>query len=91
MSVRDHDVTDYPAIQRQLAASIERRACERGEDILAKVETLPGLGLDQGLRHLAGQVRRQLDLPRDAARDGRFLGHLEHALRDLAVQGAGVR
>lgn len=85
------DRLDYPAIQRQLAAAIERRTGARGDDILAAVETLPGLGLDQDLRHLAGQVRRQRDLPRDAARDGRFLGHLEHALRDLAVRGAGVR
>lgn len=64
---------------------------EQAERIVAAIDAGGGLGLDQDLRHLAGQVRRQLDLPRDAARDGRFLGHLEHALRDLAVQGAGVR
>lgn len=76
-------------LQHMLGRSIARRAEERGDDILAKVETLPGLGLDQDLRHLAGQVRRQLDLQRDDARDRRFLLHLEHALRDLAVAAAG--
>lgn len=79
--------------QRQIAASPSlRRALEgpsldeRAEAILARVESPTGFGVDIDLRHLAGQVRRQRDLPRDGARDGRFLLHLEHALRDLAVR-----
>ncbi len=79
--------------QRQLAGSPGlRRALdgptldERADAILASVESPTGFGLDMDLRHLAGQVKRQRALPRDGARDGRFLLNLEHALRDLAVR-----
>lgn len=79
--------------QRLVAASPSlRRALdgptldERADAILAAVEGQTGFGLDMDLRHLAGQVRRQRALPRDGARDGRFLLNLEHALRDLAVR-----
>lgn len=79
--------------QREIAASPGlRRALEgpsldeRADTILARLESPTGFGLDMDLRHLAGQVRRQRDLPRNAGRDGRFLLHLEHALRDLAVR-----
>jgi hypothetical protein len=79
--------------QRQLAGSLSlRRALdgptldERADAILAAVEGATGFGLDMDLRHLAAQVKRQSALPRDGARDGRFLLNLEHALRDLAVR-----
>jgi hypothetical protein len=83
--------------QRQLAVSASlRRALdgptldERADAILASVESPTGFGLDMDLRHLAGQVRRQRALPRDGARDGRFLLNLEHALRDLAVRAPAL-
>lgn len=79
--------------QRQIAASPRQRRAldgstldERADAILASVESGTGFGLDMDLRHLAGQVKRQRGLPRDAARDGRFLLNLEHALRNLAVR-----
>lgn len=79
--------------QRQIAASPGlRRALdgptldERADAILSRIESPTGFGLDMDLRHLAGQVKRQSALPRDAGRDGRFLLNLEHALRDLAVR-----
>ncbi|KPH80545.1 hypothetical protein [Bosea vaviloviae] len=83
--------------QRQIAASPGiRRALngptldEQADAILAGFESSTGFGLDMDLRHLAGQVRRQRTLPRDTGRDGRFLLHLEHALRDLAVRAPVV-
>lgn len=86
-------MSDLLHAQRLMAGSPSlRRAVEgptldeRADAILARVEDLTSLGLDMDLRHLAGQVRRQRDLPRDGARDGRFLLNLEHALRDLAVR-----
>jgi hypothetical protein len=79
--------------QRQIAASHRQRRAldgptldERADAILASVESPTGFGLDMDLRHLAGQVKRQRALARDGIRDGRFLLHLEHALRDLAVR-----
>lgn len=63
------------------------RVADRVTDALCEeLERPSGLGLDQDIRHLSGQVRRQRELPRDASRDGRFLLHLEHALRDIAVR-----
>ena len=86
-------MSDFLQDQRLMAGSASlRRAIEgptldeRADAILARVEDLTGLGLDMDLRHLAGQVKRQSALPRDGARDGRFLLNLEHALRDLAVR-----
>ncbi len=79
--------------QRQIAASQRQRRAlegptldERADAILAAVESQTGFGLDMDLRHLAGQAKRQSALPRDGARDGRFLLNLEHALRNLAVR-----
>lgn len=70
------------------AALQASRAAEAVADaIVADLEQLPtAFGLDMDLRHLAGQVKRQSALPRDGARDGRFLLNLEHALRNLAVR-----
>lgn len=71
-------------LQAQLDAY---RVADRVTDALCEeLERPSSLGLDMDLRHLSGQVARQRALPRDASRDGRFLLHLEHALRDLAVR-----
>lgn len=59
---------------------------EIGDGIVAALDRMTGIGLDQDLRHLAGQVARQASLPRSDSRDGRFLKHLEWALRDLATR-----
>lgn len=83
---RTAGLEDWPAVQRAMAGAIERRADIRAEDICAALDAGSGLGRDQDIRHLAGQVKRQFDLPRHAQRDQRFLTHLEWALRDLAVR-----
>lgn len=74
------------AADLRAALAADRAADTVADNILAAVEMPLHLGLDQKLRHLSGQVRRQRELPRDAGRDGRFLLNLEHALRDLAVR-----
>lgn len=76
-----------PNMNALLVGSIERRADERCGDIIAQVDRAAS---DQDLRHLAGQVRRQFNLPRDAARDDRFLQVLEGALRELAQRGEAL-
>lgn len=85
-------IPDFLAMQRVVAESVSlRRAVEGGaadevaDGIVAALDRMTGAGLDQDLRHLYGQVARQARLPRDAARDHRFLTHLEWALRDLAT------
>lgn len=84
---------DVFALNRLVARSLSlQRAArdpspaEKAEAIVAALDAGSGLGLDQDLRHLAGQVARQARLPRDGQRDHRFFQHLEWALRDLAVR-----
>lgn len=84
---------DFLALQRVIAQSEGiRRAVEGGppeqiaDGIIAALDRMTGLGLDQDLRHLGGQVARQSRLPRDPIRDQRFFNHLEWALRDLATR-----
>lgn len=85
--------SDFLGMQRLLAQSESLRRAVEGappdqvaDGIVAALDRMTGLGLDQDLRHLAGQVFRQARLPRDAARDHRFFNHLEWALRDLATR-----
>ena len=86
-------MSDFLAIQRLVAQSEGLRRAVEGtppeeiaDGIVAALDRISGQGLDQDLRHLAGQVARQARLPRDAVRDHRFLTHLEWALRDLATR-----
>ncbi|MFC5393050.1 hypothetical protein [Bosea vestrisii] len=86
-------MSDFLAMQRLVAQSPGLRRAVEGtppeevaDGIVAALDRMSGQGLDQDLRHLAGQVARQTRLPRDAGRDHRFLTHLEWALRDLAVR-----
>ena len=86
-------MSEFLAVQRLLAQSEGLRRAVDGvppqqvaDGIVAALDRMTGQGLDQDLRHLAGQVARQARLPRDAVRDHRFLTHLEWALRDLATR-----
>lgn len=86
-------MSEFLAMQRLVAQSAGlRRAIdgappeEVADGIVAALDRMTGAGLDQDLRHLAGQVARQARLPRDVVRDHRFLRHLEWALRDLATR-----
>lgn len=86
-------MSDFLAMQRLIAQSEGLRRAVEGappeevaDGIVAALDRMTGLGLDQDLRHLAGQVARQSRLPRHAARDHRFLQHLEWALRDIATR-----
>jgi hypothetical protein len=86
-------VSDFLETQRVLARSpgLQRTlrgptTAETADAIVSALDRATGLGLDQDLRHLSGQVARQARLPRDPGRDHRFLTHLEWALRDLAIR-----
>ncbi|MEN5083710.1 hypothetical protein ABE438_14600 [Bosea sp. TWI1241] len=86
-------MTDWKELQRAMGSSERMRRAAGdaspdivGDGIVAALDRMSGRGLDQDLRHLAGQVRRQQQLPRDPRRDHRFFTHLEWALRDLAIR-----
>lgn len=86
-------MSDFLAMQRLVAQSDGLRRAVEGtppeqvaDGIVAALDRMTGQGLDQDLRHLAGQVARQARLSRDAVRDHRFLQHLEWALRDIATR-----
>lgn len=66
------------------------RDAVEAEMLSIAVEQPRGLGLGDDLRHLSGQVERQLALDVDQATDRRFMRHLSYALRDLAADAAGL-
>ena len=74
-----------------LATDRKIRDAVEAEMLSIAVEQPRGLGLGDDLRHLSGQVERQLALDVDQATDRRFMRHLSYALRDLAADAAALR
>lgn len=74
-----------------LATDRKIRDAVEAEMLSIAVEQPRGLGLGEDLRHLSGQVERQLALDVDQATDRRFMRQLSYALRDLAADAAGLR
>lgn len=74
-----------------LAADRRIRDAVEAEMLVIAIEQPRGLILVDELRNLRAQIRKQLTLEVSQATDRRFLGHLEHALGDLALDAAGLR
>lgn len=89
--VSRHPVCLGELIPIPLATDRKIRDAVEAEMLSIAVEQPRGLGLGDDLRHLSGQVERQLALDVDQATDRRFMRHLSYALRDLAADAAGLR
>ncbi|WP_291649611.1 hypothetical protein [Bosea sp. (in: a-proteobacteria)] len=90
-SVSRHPVHLGDLVPIPLATDRKIRDAVEAEMLSIAVEQPRGLGLSDDLRHLSGQVERQLALDVDQATDRRFMRHLSYALRDLAADAAGLR
>ena len=84
-------VVEVDLVPIPLATDRKIRDAVEAEMLVIAIEQPRGLILVDELRNLRAQIRKQLTLEVSQATDRRFLGHLEHALGDLALDAAGLR